>query len=182
MTRKQFILLSKFLYILLRRYYRWSVLNSCQSFRLRPTELEPVTLRYTCRKVTVISVLDAHLPNMRTVRTSWLIKFVALRQAALEARLGGEPVQTTEDFSSDVLQQEIFAPFKYAPWPSQAVNISSLNGSYMQPYNTLPVYIAQVLRISVTKADGSQTTVNLSSDSEIKFGSRYKLLPINRVC
>ena len=86
-------------------------------------------LQYAFQESLLLSILDTHLPSMRTVRTSALIKLVALKQAAREARLGGEPVHTTEDFSSDVLQQEIFTPFKYAPWPSQAVNISSLNGS-----------------------------------------------------
>lgn len=99
----------------------------------------------SCEEMTFSSDLCAYLPNIRMVRTSPLNKFVALKHAARESRLGGEPVQTTEDSNLGVLQQEIFTPFKKAPCPSQAVNISSRNGSYMQPYITLPVYVEQVL-------------------------------------
>lgn len=61
-------------------------------------------------------VLDHHhLPSIRTVRTSALIKLVPLKHAASEARFGGDPVHTTADFSSDVLQHEILFPFKNAP-------------------------------------------------------------------
>lgn len=94
-------------------YWRATALNSHNCVRLLKMEPEPVTFLWTyIKNITISFDLDNHLPNMRTVRTSALIKFVALKQAAREARLGGEPVQTTEDFSSDVLQQEIFTPFR----------------------------------------------------------------------
>jgi uncharacterized protein YcsI (UPF0317 family) len=53
-----------------------------------------------------------YLPSIRTVRTSALINIVALKHAASDAKLGGDPVVTTDEAIVGVAQQWILFPFK----------------------------------------------------------------------
>lgn len=46
-----------------------------------------------------------YLPSVRTVRTSALISTVALKHAAKDAKLGGDPVHITADDISGIPQQ-----------------------------------------------------------------------------
>ena len=60
------------------------------------TSLKIITINYFSR---------LYLPSIRTVRTSALINIVALKHAASDAKLGGDPVVTTDEAIVGVVQQ-----------------------------------------------------------------------------
>ena len=60
------------------------------------TSLKIITINYFSR---------LYLPSIRTVRTSALINIVALKHAASDAKLGGDPVVTTDEAIVGVAQQ-----------------------------------------------------------------------------
>mmetsp|Transcript_66895 Transcript_66895/g.134838 ORF Transcript_66895/g.134838 Transcript_66895/m.134838 type:complete len:279 (+) Transcript_66895:553-1389(+) len=101
--------------------------------------------KYACaRPAATHASMSAADPTNRTVRTLGMSAAMPRREGPMEFKAGGDPANTTAspntaaDSSVLAVAKEVLgaraterrSPLQVAPWPSTALNISSMKGSY----------------------------------------------------